>query len=65
MINKNAIIRIVSVVVALTVIVTSASGCNLVKQSAKTGTNASDMALNKDELCCPMCSSTDITGPDD
>ena len=69
--NKNRIIRAVAVICVLTLTaLTVLPGCNFIGQTDpnavdNTGdVSASDVNVNSNELCCPVCSTTDITGPD-
>lgn len=63
--GKNTIIRIISTVLSLVMVVITVSGCNLVKQTGNdSSANVSDVALANDSMCCPECSSTNISGPD-
>lgn len=63
--NKNRFIRLVAVIgILVMVIVTVLPGCNFVgKAKVEEPTQAVD--VNEEaQLCCPVCSSTDIEGPD-
>lgn len=63
--NKNRFIRLVAVIgILVMVIVTVLPGCNFVgKADAEKPTEAVDVN-NEEQLCCPVCKSTDIEGPD-
>ena len=63
--GKNRLIRTIAIIGMLVmVIVTVLPGCNFIGQAGKNdGSAVTDEMGN--ELCCPLCKSTDISGPDD
>ncbi len=64
--NMNGIIRAIAVVgIIVLLTLTALPGCNLIGQAdvEDQSTTASDLNSGY-EQCCPICTSTDITGPD-
>ena len=64
---KNRFIRTVAIIGALVILVlTALPGCNFIGQSNKgnVGDNGALVDAAGNELCCPMCKSIDISGPD-
>lgn len=66
--NKNSLIRAIAVIGVVTLITLIVlPGCNLIGQADpdSTTTTASDVGVDGGyEQCCPICTSTNITGPD-
>jgi len=62
--SKNRLIRSIAIIgILVMVIVTVLPGCNFIGQAGNDGEPLVDDAGN--ELCCPVCKSINISGPDD
>lgn len=64
--NKNRLIKTIAIISALVLMVlTVLPGCNFVGKSGKNGEDVTGVNESvEDQLCCPVCSSTDVGDPD-
>lgn len=64
--NKNRLIKTIAIISALVLMVlTVLPGCNFIGNAGEEDiTSAVDTNVEQ-QVCCPVCSSTNVTGPDD